>query len=75
MVLLASLVISWLLIACAVAWAVGRAADVGGPVQDPPRKARRPYARRRLPGKVIRPARQHDASPRQVQSRASRSVH
>ena len=78
MTLLVGFVISWLLIACAIAWAVGKASDVGRPVQEPApaaRQARRPYTRRRAPGKVMRQDGQHGAVSRQVPNRASRSVH
>ena len=82
---LAGIVVSWLLIACAVVWVVGKAARIGGPVQGALQTAQKsPRARRPYTGRKVRrnaaaaaPA-QHRASPSsyRVSSRvAGRSVH
>jgi hypothetical protein len=82
---LVGFVVAWLLIACAVAWAVGKAARIGGPAQDAPgpaqpsQRARRSYAGRKVRRNAAAGASApHRASPSsyRVSSRvAGRSVH
>ena len=86
MALLVALFVSWLLVGCAAAWALGKASTIE-PAQSPalpespqaPRRAKRPYpSRRKAAGPSTRPraAARVSAFSRRTPSRISgRSVH
>ena len=88
MALLATLFISWLLVGCAAAWALGKASSIEDPAQGPagpespqaPPQAKRPYPSLRSkgagPSNRPRAAARVSSFPHRVPSRIpGRSVH